>query len=190
MGFYTKESKQYKSVTTIIGEHFPFNQEEFNKWCANNGYDPKVVNILSTSMGSKVSEWIDNHRRDMEYLNPPAIGKYEVGLLEGVQKFLNEYVVNSTEQTVYCDEFMYAGTYDGLVMYKGEEWLMDWKTYGAWLGKYRRDASKIKKVRIQLNMYEYAIGREIKKAVVVFKTDGTFEIEELKNDKTWKEWFS
>jgi hypothetical protein len=189
MGVYRKDKKEYKSVTTIISEHFPFNQEEFNKWCEKNGYDPKVVNVVSTSMGSKVSGWIDNYRRDMTDLNEPSVGKYEAGLYEGVQKFLNEYVVLDTEETVYCDEFMYAGTYDGLVEYKGEKWLMDWKTYGAWLGKYRRDASKIKKVKIQLSMYEYALGESINKAVVIFKADGSYEIEELKTDNSWKEWF-
>lgn len=188
MRYYTKDGKDYRSVTSILGEMFPFDQKSFDNWCKKNGYDPKMVNVLSTSMGSKVSDWIDNNYRGLEELNPPVIGKLEQGLYNAVQDFLKEAKLLSTEETVYCDEYMYAGTYDGIIEYKGEKYLADWKTFGAWKGEYKRTPEKIKKVELQLNMYRYALQEKLPLLVVIFKTDGTYETEKLGRNNKWKEW--
>ena len=185
MSYYTKDNKKYESVTTLLKKIFPFNKESFAKWCKMNGYDPEVVGTLSTSMGTKVSDWINNSTRDTKFLDPPVIGKKEQGLYRGVQGFLEAHEVLQSEVTVYCDEYMYAGTFDGLVKYKNKEYLMDWKTYGAWKGKYKRDSKKLKEVRYQLSMYRYALQQKLPLAVVIFKTDGTYEIEELKYTEEW-----
>jgi len=185
MRHYNKDGKEYASVTSLLSTIFPFNKEAFNRWCEQQGYDPKDVKTLSTSLGSKVSSWINNKTRGVLYLDPPTVGPIEEGLYRGVQDFTDRYKVLESEVTVYCDEFMYAGTYDGLVMYNDKEYLMDWKTYGAWRGKYKRDSKKIKEVTYQLSMYRYALGRELPLAVVVFKTDGTYELEELTYTEDW-----
>lgn len=185
MSSYTREGKTYSSVTTLLKKIFPFNQESFNKWCAKEGYDPEIIKVLSTSIGNKVSSWIANRVREVLFLDPPPIGETEHALYKGIQDFTEAYQVLESEVTVYCDEFMYAGTFDGLVMYKDKKYLMDWKTYGAWRGEYKRDSKKIKEVSYQLSMYRYALGQQYPLAVVVFKGDGTYDIEELTYTEDW-----
>lgn len=187
MRSYTRNNKTYCSVTSLLEKLFPFNQEAFNRWCVKEGYNPEEVKILSTSIGSKVSNWINNKVRESQFLDPPVVGKTEQGLYNGVQDFTDKYKVVVSEKTVFCDEFLYAGTLDGIVLYKDKEYLMDWKTYGAWRGRYKRDPKRIKEVSYQLSMYRYALGRELPLAVVVFKSDGTYDIEELTYTVDWIE---
>lgn len=188
MGYYTRNGKRYITVTTVIDKMYPFNRESFNNWCKKNGFDPDTVKVISSSMGSKVSDWIDNKRRGLEFLNPPAIGKPEQGLYDATQNFTKEVELLSTEEEVYCDEYMYAGTYDGIIKKGDKKYLVEWKTYGAWREDYKRDPLKIKKVSIQLDMYRYALGEDLPLALIVFKTDGTYEVEEIKGNDSWKEW--
>lgn len=185
MRYYTKDNKKYRSVTGLLSKLFPFNRESFERWCESQGYDPDDVRVLSTSMGTKVSNWINNSVRDTEFLDPPTIGSTEQGLYRGAKDFINTYDVLESEKTVYCDEYLYAGTFDGLVKYKDTEYLMDWKTYGAWRGNYKRDSNKIKQVSYQLSMYRYALDRDLPLAVVVFKADGSYDIEELSYTEDW-----
>ena len=190
MARYEKNGKKYVSVTQLIDIFFPFNQESFEKWCKSTGHDAKKINEDSARMGSKVSEWIENSTLGIEWLNSPCTSRRELGLLRGVQDFLGHYKVVSCEQTVYCDEYGYAGTYDMEIIKDGEVWLCDSKTYGAWNDKYKRDGGKIKKVSYQTSMYAYALNgdeaKSMKLGLVVFKTDGTYEIEELKYTNEWK----
>jgi hypothetical protein len=185
MRYYERGNKKYCSVTSLISKLFPFNKESFKRWCEENGYRPSDVTTLSSSIGTKVSSWINNRVRDTEFLDPPIVGKNEEGLYKGVQDFMDKYEILKAEETVYCDEYLYAGTYDGLVKYKDKEYLMDWKTYGAWRGNYKRSSSKIRKVKYQLSMYRYALQRELPLAVVVFQVDGSYEIEELDYTDEW-----
>jgi hypothetical protein len=185
MRHYTINGEEYASVTSLLSTIFPFNKESFERWCKKNGYDPERIKVLSTSMGSKVSNWINNGVKDTPFLNSPRVGKFEEGLYRGVQDFMDKHKVLQSEEVVYCDKYMYAGTYDGLVEYKGKEYLMDWKTYGAWRGEYKRDSGKIKKVTYQLSMYRYALEKKLPLAVVVFKVDGTYDIEELDYSEEW-----
>lgn len=185
MARYTKDGKPYISVTQLINIFFPFNNESFEKWCKSNGYDPEKIMKDSTRMGTKVSEWIENAKLGISELDSPCTIEKERGLKTAVESFLGAYEVVSCEQPVYCDEFGYAGTYDMKVIIDGEEYLCDSKTYGAWNGKYKRDSSKIKKVSYQTSMYSYADNGTDKLALVVFKTDGTYEIEKLKYTEDW-----
>lgn len=187
MRTYTRNNKVYSSVTGLLEKLFPFNQEAFNRWCIKEGYNPDDVKVLSTSIGSKVSNWINNKTKESQYLDPPVVGRTEQGLYNGVQDFTEKYRVMVSEETVFCDEYLYAGTLDGIVLYNDKEYLMDWKTYGAWRGNYKRDPKRIKEVSYQLSMYRYALGRELPLAVVVFKSDGTYEIEELTYTVDWIE---
>jgi len=185
MRHYIKDGKEYQSVTSLLEKIFPFNKEAFERWCQQQGYNPDDIRTLSSSIGSKVSSWINNKTRGVLYLDPPTVGVAEEGLYRGVQDFTDTYKVLESEITVFCDEFMYAGTLDGIVNYKDKEYLMDWKTYGAWKGNYKRDPKRIKEVSYQLSMYRYALGKELPIAVVVFKTDGTYEVEELAYTEDW-----
>ena len=187
MSRYTREGKSYVSVTELIDIFYPFNKASFEKWCKSQKLDPEKINEDSARMGSKVSEWIDNARLGLSEINSPCTTLKESGLLRATESFLDSFEVIDTEQVVYCDEFRFAGTYDMKVKMDGKVVLCDAKTYGAWKGKYKRDSGKVKKVSYQTSMYAYADGNIKDLALVVFKTDGTYEIEQLLYTEDWKE---
>lgn len=198
MRYYTKGDKQYKSVTSILSEMFPFTEEaqrRYEEKVARFGLTVEHVSALSKAMGTKVSMWIDNACKHTEYLNPPCLSEKEEGLYKAVQEFLKVYKLHNTEQTVYCDEFGFAGTYDMLFeeIKPTRDYspiLGDAKTFGAWEREpYKRSPDKLKKGGIQTDMYAYANGTyDIRRAIVVFKTDGTYDVEFRKrHDKQWME---
>lgn len=189
---YERDGKAYVSVTQLINVFYPFNDAGFEKWCKSKGLDAQKILRDSERMGTKVSEWIENRTLGLEALDSPCTSELERGLKRAVEDFTGAYKIASCEQTVYCDEYGYAGTYDmECYLSKDTLFLCDSKTYGAWNGHYKRDSSKIKKVTMQVSMYAYAKygekAKNTKLALVVFKTDGSFEVEELKYTDKWKE---
>lgn len=196
MRYYNRGDKQYKSVTSILSEMFPFTEEAQRRYedkVARFGLTVEHVSALSKAMGTKVSMWIDNACKHTEYLNPPCLSEKEEGLYKAVEKFLDEVELIETEKEVYCDEYQFAGTFD--MKYKlcktGELFLSDAKTFGAWEREpYKRSTDKLKKAGIQTDMYAYADNcYDIKRSVVVFKTDGTYDIELRKrHDSQWIEY--
>jgi hypothetical protein len=187
MARYEKDGKKYVSVTQLIDIFFPFNEKGFNAWCKSQKLDPEKIGTDSSRMGTKVSEWIQNHTLGVPWLDSPATIEAEEGLKEAAIRFLEENWVLACEKTVYCDEFEYAGTLDMMVETPGGLAIWDAKTFGAWKGDYKRDSGKIKKVQWQTSMYSYATGGQHPLAVVVFKTDGSYEVEELVYTDAWKE---
>jgi len=182
---------KYISVTSILGLKQPFNKKSFTDWCSRTGHDPEAILSTSQTLGEKVSEAMDNSQKGLDWLTAPPIDVLEANLLDSVKDFLSRYELISTEGVVKCKEFNYAGRYDGVIKDKesGKVFLSDWKTYGAWRNKeYKRVSSKIKKVREQLSLYAYAMEWEESLAVVVFKNDGTWDMEELKFDDKIIEW--
>jgi hypothetical protein len=180
---------KYLSVTSVIDIRKPFNKEAFDRWCEKVGKDPDLIIRTSQILGDKVSELIDNRSRSLEWMSAPPVDQLEQRLYSGVEDFMNEYRVLETERVVKCEELHYAGRFDGIIESGGTKYLADWKTYGAWKNKeYKRVSSKIRKVRWQLSMYAHAIEWEGKLAVVVFKNDGTWELEELDFDHGMIEW--
>ena len=182
---------KYLSVTSIIELRKPFNSSSFIKWCDSKGFDSKLISATSSILGEKVSEYINDKMNALESLTAPQIDMLESRLYSAVDDFLKEWELVSTEQEVVCEELMYAGRYDGIVRKKGTHKIMlvDWKTYGAWQDKkYKRDNTKIKKVKWQLSMYAYAMNWKQGLGVVVFKNDGSWELEEVVFDKEMIEW--
>lgn len=183
---YTKDGKDYISVTQLLDIFFPFNKKAFESWCKRNKLDPDKIMRDSSRMGSKVSEWIENYVLDIQAIDSPTTIDNERGLREAVNEFLESYEVVKAEESVFCEEYEYAGTFDMLVAGLG---LCDAKTYGAWKDSdYKRDPNKIKKAQWQLSMYAYAEEEvDIPLNVVIFKTDGTFEVEEVEYTDEWKD---
>lgn len=155
------------------------------------GYDEALVGSTSAILGDKVSEYLNNISVGLRGITAPQIDMLEGRLYSAVDNFLEEYDLVSTEQVVYCDELHYAGRYDGIIKCRvsGEELLVDWKTYGAWQDKpYKRVSSKLKKAKEQLTMYAYAMNWEKEMGVVIFKNDGTWEIEKVVFEKGILKW--
>lgn len=181
--------QKYLSVTSVIDLRKPFNKEAFEKWCERVGKDSAMILSTSQILGSKVSEHIDNHTRGLKWLTGPQVDDLERRLLSGADDFVDKWTVLSSEQYVQCEDLHYAGTYDGMIKRGGSVFLADWKTYGAWKNKpYKRVSSKIKKARWQLSLYAHALGWEEGLAVVVFKNDGTWDLEEVEFDTEMVEW--
>lgn len=182
---------KYLSVTSVLRLKEPFDSKSFKEWCKRTGNSAFLISNTSRILGSKVSEYLDNRYRSLEWLTGPPTDDLEARLYSSVEDFLKKWDLVSTEEVVKCEEFNYAGRYDGIIENKktGEKVLCDWKTFGAWKDKpYKRDSNKIKKTRWQLTMYAYAMGWKDDLGVVVFKNDGEWELEKVKFDKSIMKW--
>jgi hypothetical protein len=182
---------KYLSVTSIVGLREPFDNSSFINWCEKNGKDHALVSSTSRILGGKVSEYLDNTYRGLKVLFSPPTDLLEENLYLAIEDFLKEWEVIETERLVICEQWNYAGRFDGIIENKEtkEKLLVDWKTFGAWKeAKYKRDSSKIRHTRWQLSLYNRAILWEEGMAVVIFKNDGTWEIERVKLDQEMLDW--
>jgi hypothetical protein len=182
---------KYLSVTSVLQLKKPFNKSSFKHYCEKNGLNEVLIGSTSALLGDKVSEYLNNISVGLRGITAPQIDMLEGRLYSAVDDFLKQYELVSTEQVVYCDELHYAGRYDGIIKSRvnGEELLVDWKTYGAWNGKpYKRVSSKIKSAKEQLTLYAYAMNWKGELGVVVFKNDGTWELEKVVFEKGILEW--
>jgi len=184
---------KYLSVTSIIELREPFNKESFSKWCLSNGLDESLVASTSRVLGEKVSEYLNDVSNGLRGTTAPQIDMLEGRLYSAIDNFLKEWELVSTEKEVVCEELGYAGRYDGIIRRKGTHdiLLVDWKTFGAWKkGSYKRDSKKIKHATWQLSLYANALEWSSGLGVVIFKNNGTWELERVKFDSEMIEWVS
>jgi hypothetical protein len=182
---------KYLSVTSILQLKKPFNKRSFKEWCLKMGLNEALIGSTSALLGEKVSEYLDNYSKGLLDLTGPSVDMLEANLYSAVDSFLEKWELVSTEQVVYCDELHYAGRYDGIIREKGTRniLLVDWKTYGAWNGKpYKRVSNKLKSAKEQLTLYAYAMDWKGGLGVVVFKNDGSWELEKVVFEKGILEW--
>lgn len=182
---------KYISVTSIVALREPFDKKSFEDWCKAVGKDPVLISSTSRILGEKVSDYLDNICKDSRYLTAPCIDDLEERLYSAVDNFVDEWILLDTEQKIVCKELNYAGRYDGKIQSKvtGEILLVDWKTFGAWKeGKYKRDSNKIKHTRWQLSMYANAMNWKNNLGVVIFKADGSWELEKVQYDEEMIQW--
>jgi len=180
---------KYLSVTSILALKQPFDKASFTKWCQSQGLNEALVSNLSRVLGEKVSEHLNNIQQGLQVITAPPVDDLEVRLQSAVQDFADKYKLVSTEEVIKCDKLHYAGRYDGIVESENGLMLCDWKTFGAWRNvPYKRNSAKIKKTRQQLSMYAYAMGWKDRLGVVIFKNDGTWELEEVNFDQDIINW--
>ena len=182
---------KYLSVTSIIELRDPFDKGSFTRWCLSNGLDEKLVSSTSRILGEKVSEYLNDISSGLQGITAPQVDMLEGRLCSAMDGFLEEWELVSTEREVFCEELGYAGRYDGIIRRKGTHdiLLVDWKTFGAWRkGLYKRDSKKIKHTTWQLTLYANALNWSSGLGVVIFKNDGTWELERVKFDDEMIEW--
>ena len=185
MRTYTKDNKTYVSVTEIIGMMYPFDEKGFASWARWKGLNSDWISAESRRIGTKVHQWVENRFHGIEsWADNSPIDEKESNYLKAVQVFLGSVDITDCEQTVYNDEFGYAGTYDLIA----DGTLYDVKTWGSWKGEYKYSADKMKKVAIQSDMYREAHGGGLKTAVCILLPEGDFIVEELKPNDSWKKW--
>ncbi len=147
----------------------------------------------SGRIGTLVHAWCENRIHGIDWADEMPKTKVEKGYYNSVNSFFDDtgkiLPGSKGEFEVYCDEFRFAGRCDSKI----NGCRLDYKTFGAWRGKYKEDASKIKKVKIQLSMYSYAengrdrLDEEIL-AVLLLKPDGTYDKRLLGYTDEWKDW--
>lgn len=180
----------YPRVTKIIDAMFPFNEESFKAWAHSQGLNPEWITSESKRIGSKIHEWIQNRFEQIEWADLPPISKKEEGYLEAVESILEDYEILKSEVEVFNDEWKYRGTLDAIARLRNtdEVMILDWKSWGAWDGNYKRSRDKIKKLEIQLSMYKEALGEPYPTKGIILKSDGTYEVEDIKDNDMWKKW--
>ncbi len=191
MRTYEIDGDVYLSVTAILDLMFPFDQRSFDDWCRRSGISPTWVNAESRRIGTLVSETIENAYYGMSFLNPEPMCERDMTYYTGILKFLDDYDLVVSEKKVVCKSLGYAGTLDAIVKQKdGEQIYVDFKTYGAWRGEYKRSEDKLKKAGLQLSMYQYADteSHELGQSVVVFTPDGGYIIEPRVFDDSFINW--
>lgn len=180
---------KYLSVTSIIDLREPFDKSSFKRWCEQQGLNEALISSTSRILGEKVSTYLDNTCKGLGGITAPQVDDLESRLLAGVDDFTRKCKLLDTEVEVVCESLRYAGRLDGIIERGRVRYLVDWKTYGAWKKTpYKRDSGKLKHVRWQLSLYAYAIDWIGKLAVVVFKNNGSWEMEEVKFDNEMIKW--
>ena len=182
--------EDYPRVSDILNMIYPFPEDRYRAWAFSQGLSPDWITAESQRIGTKIHNWIQNRVEGIEkWADLPAVEDIEEGCLKAIDKLLHDYDILESEVKVYNDEWEYRGTLDAIGKLKGtdEMLILDWKTYGAWKGEYKRDSGKIKKLATQLSMYKEAYGKPYPAQGIIIKADGDYEVEMIKDNDKWKE---
>lgn len=197
MRIYDISGVKYPSVTTVVDMMYPFDKAGFLSWCKRSKNNPDDIDTKSRRIGSMVHEWIQNRYHGIEFFDLPVRDKKEEMYKIGVEKLFKDWNILASEKLVYFNTMKhkprYAGTLDAIAQRKGSDdiYYLDFKTYGAWRGVYKRNAAKLKKARTQISMYQFADCPDVdksKRAVIVFKPDGDLDVEEMEFDSSFIPW--
>lgn len=176
-----KYLKDLPRVSQIVESVFPFEgeaQRRFIDWLSNLKIDLEDYMEEASTWGTYV------HKSLEDYLDGKLFKwkKYKP-LVESWIKFIEEYKVKKLATEHYVRTKYYQWTIDLVAEMDGEEWILDWKTYGLakikwWLqSTYRKPYDKLKKARLQLSLYALAMG--IKNIAVVELTEGWYYFHKL-----------
>lgn len=160
---YRTQEGSYISVTSIINpEGIPF---------------PEELLVQYASRGTIVHKQVEHFLRHYQYVCPTKLCKQDLidNVLEGTlnlhwedcdfRGFLNEYGNDiefiKVEQRLKNDKHKYAGTADGIVLYKGDLAIVDWKTSSKYTGKKMIDYWK------QQAAYAKCIKENVKKMIIL-----------------------
>ena len=133
--FYEKDGKKYPSVTSIIGwdKEWKVTEDELRQYASRGTI---VGEIVETNL--KTGEWIDptqvpSLREDVSILMSGSLmfTWEQCSHRAFLKQFAKQIKVEKTQETVFNDENLYAGTYDILGEYDGIKSLMDVKC-GGW----------------------------------------------------------
>jgi hypothetical protein len=176
---YTDEQdREYISVTTLLSKEFPFNPYEVAQRCVLNEnskyYKCNVSEVLqewrdSSAYGNKV------HNAVEKYIKSKSIPT-DISLKHCVDQFkkLNWRGSLLSEQKIYHEEYLVAGTADLIEDMGDYFWLWDIKT------STNVGSDKLKKFSMQLEIYKRLIEHLYKKEC---KLGGIIWFEEYVRDK-------
>jgi len=176
VGKYKKNGEEYIRVTSILELMMPFHKDSFETSMRTQGIDPHWVMERSQRVGSMIHSWIENAFLGMKVLDIKPKDEQERMYRESVDGFLALELANfkSAEKRVSNREFRFMGTLDAIV----DNTITDFKVWNCWNGKMPAPSTlkaKLKKVQMQLSLYNYACGCQYKQAVVFFRPDNKWE---------------
>lgn len=140
---YTYGDAIFTSVTTFLSRfHKPFDKEVMSKLTAEKRGVPQEEilkewqdkNDYSNVLGSAVHLWIENYYNEVTQELPTnldiidRINKFNVIFANHLSKL--EYI--KAEQMIYSKDKLIAGMIDTLFLYKGQVFIIDWKTNLRW----------------------------------------------------------
>ena len=154
------ENKYYPSVTTIL-QYMPKNRY-FESWLKDVGHNSDIIMRKAGKEGTQVHEAAEKLvvGETVEWLDDFGKAKYSELVWNMILKFADFWKVCepeliSTEDFVYSDKFLYAGTADLVVKMNGETWLLDIKTsnnlhksYDLQLAAYTKAIEEVKGIKI------------------------------------------
>tara|TARA_B110000037_G_scaffold222947_1_gene300798 strand:- start:5452 stop:6234 length:783 start_codon:yes stop_codon:yes gene_type:complete len=130
------ENKYYPSVTTIL-QYMPKNRF-FQTWLKDVGHNSDIIMRKAGKEGTQVHEASEKLvlGETVEWLDQYGKAKYSELVWSMILKFADFWnetkpELISTEDFVFSDEHLYAGTADLVVKIDGETWLLDIKTSNA-----------------------------------------------------------
>lgn len=132
------------------------------------------------------------HSHCLENIPLSANSDLQNSCINMFEEFKEKFSPKTIEvEKVVCaeDKFknkIYAGTLDWICYIKGEKWLIDIKTWGSWRYKFNYqpprkeiNSNKATKTNLQTKLYEHALGKKMKRAVL-WITPGFYVFKEFK----------
>lgn len=168
-------------VSTIVEWKYPF------AWYARNRFLEwlKANSITLDDYMEEASSWGTFVHKSLEdYLNwIPFKGKKYKKIVKSWIEFIKDTGIIPIWMEEYISTKDYQWTVDLIAEYNWEKWILDWKTY--WLAKYRwwlnskykKPYDKLKKARLQLSLYAYALW--IKNIAVIELDEDTYHFHPL-----------
>ncbi len=165
-------------VSAICEFVYPFigeSKDRFHSWLSRN-------NISLEEYMKEASEWWTYVHKAMEDLwnwKKLRCRKYKDIVQSGID-FHNDFSPTNNKSEVYVKCKEYQWTLDRLCTITKEWWILDWKSYGLAKAKfgltntYKKPYDKLKKARLQLSLYNRALGYKYKLAVVELTPDGYY----------------
>lgn len=193
MRIYENNGKKYLSVTSIVDLRYPFDGSGFEIWAYENGYNPQWINKESTTRGERYHAYLENRFHGISEWADIILDDKDKTYKQATDKFFEDgWEILDCEVVVYNEDWHYAGRFDFLGRNKKlgiDKAILDCKTYGAWKGgKYKKNSDKLKKLSMQLTLYNKTLPEQLPMYGVMLGGDGNYTLEPIKWDFEVWEW--
>lgn len=156
-------------TTEVIGEIYPFDKEQFNQYCEENGLDPKYILEFSSKFGTEMHRWC------LERIIPEEVTDLQLATyrqwIEAVKKYKIQVIESETPLILYQGgKALCSGIRDSVCTISAPteeivgEAQIDLKFYSCWRGineEYKEpSADKLKKANLQTYNYNVSDNKE------------------------------
>jgi hypothetical protein len=131
--YYTRNSKYYPSVTSIL-QYMP-KGKFFENWLKDVGHNADIIVRKAADEGTQVHDAIERYLQGekISLINEEGYSKYSLDVWKMILKFHEFWtkykpILIESEIHLFSDIYTYAGTCDLVLEINGEKWLLDIKT--------------------------------------------------------------